>query len=227
MRLNIACGPNMFASANWINYDRVDMKPYINDLKGFKSTTGMPEHQKRLFEYISKDGEIEFHVRDIRDGFPMHGNGTIDAIYLGQMIEHLNPLYEAPKLIAECKRMLKPGGILKITTPDLDLLINAYKSGDMGMFVSEQPEFYRHTCPSAQLAFLMFGSSGPNCTWNNYEGHMFLYTRESMRELLSGAGFDGSSAAFYREEGMSRDIVMAEEAVDAGMSHSFAVEVVA
>lgn len=225
MRLNIACGPNMFASGNWINYDRVDMRPYIEALKGFKSTSGMPEHQRRLFQYLADGGEIEFHTRDIKDGFAMHGNGTVDAIYLGQMIEHLNPLYEAPKLISECKRMLKPGGTLKITTPDLDLLINAYKRGDMSMFASEQPEFYRHASPSAKLAFIMYGAAGPNCTWNNYEGHMFLYTRESMTELLSGAGFK-SPITFYQEGGMSRDQVMAEESVDAGMSHSFAVEAV-
>jgi len=227
VRLNIACGPNMFASANWINYDRVDMRPYLTELKGFKSTVGMPEHQRRLFAYLSEGGEIDFRVRDVREGFPMHESGSIDAIYLGQMIEHLNPLYEAPKLIAECRRMLKPGGFLKITTPDLDLLINAYKNGDMAMFTAEQPEFYKHAPPSAKLAFLMYGASGPNCTWDNYEGHMFLYTRESMTELLSGAGFAKCEVNFYREEGMSRDIVMAEEAVDAGMSHSFATEVVA
>lgn len=226
MRLNIACGPNMFASANWINYDRVDMSQYIKELKGFKSTAGMPDHQKRLFEYLSTGGEIEFRVRDVRQGFPMHGDGTVDAIYLGQMIEHLNPLVEAPKLIKECRRMLRPGGTLKITTPDLDLLLNAYRRGDMAMFASEQPEFYKHTCPSAQLAFLMYGASGPNCTWDNYEGHMFLYTRESMTELLTGGGFS-APFTFYREGGMSRDQVMAEEAVDAGMSHSLAVEAVA
>jgi hypothetical protein len=72
----------------------------------------------------------------------------------------------------------------------------------------------------------MYGASGPHCTWDNYEGHMFLFTRASMTELLLGAGFK-PPFAFYREEGMSRDIVMAEDAVDAGMSHSFATEAVA
>jgi SAM-dependent methyltransferase len=226
MRLNIACGPNVFPSENWINYDREDISGYINDLKKIRTLQGLPEHQHKLAKYINEGGKIDFHVRDLRNGFPEHGNGSIDAIYLGQMIEHVNPLYEAQHLLMECRRMLKPGGVLKITTPDLDLLINAYKNDDMGRFACDQPAFYKDAHPSAQLAYLMYGSSGQHCTWDNYEGHMFLYTKASISVLLSKAGFP-PPFTFYNEGGMSLDQVMALEAVDAGMSHSFAVEAVA
>lgn len=226
MRLNIACGPNVFPSKNWVNYDREDIRGYLRALKSFQSTANMPEHQAKLCEYLKAGGEIDFRIRDVKNGFPEHVSGSVEAIYLGQMIEHLNPIYEAPKLIAECKRMLMKGGVLKITTPDLDLLINAYKNGDMDRFASEQPDFYKGAHPSAQLAYLMYGACGPQCTWDNYEGHMFLFTRESMTALLTSAGFQ-PPFIFYSEGGMSRDQIMAEEAVDAGMSHSMAVEAVA
>jgi len=226
MRLNIACGPNMFASSRWINYDRVDMASYLDALRGFSSTSGMPDHQRRLHEYLKGGGAVDFRIRDVRDDFPMHEDGSVDAIYLGQMIEHLNPIYEAPRVIKECRRMLRPGGTLKITTPDLDLLLDAYNKNEMGRFASDQPEFYRHASPSAQLAYIMYGACGPDCTWSNYEGHMFLYTFASMSELLASSGFL-PPFSFYRQGGVSRDAVMASEAVDAGMSHSFAVEVAA
>lgn len=226
MRLNIACGPNVFPSDKWINYDREDMRSYFDALMMFKSTIGMPEHQAKLVKYIQQGGTVDFRIRDLRKGFPEHGDRSVDAIYLGQMIEHVNPIYEARQLLVECLRMLRPGGVLKITTPDLDVLIDAYKSGDMGKFASEQPAFYRDFPASAQLAMLMYGSSGQHCTWDNYEGHMFLYTKESISMLLADAGFK-PPFTFYSEGGMSIDQVMAEEAVDAGMSHSLAVEAVA
>lgn len=226
MRLNIACGPNVFPSDKWINYDREDIREYLEALKKFTNFSGMPEHQVKLAKYVQKGGKIDFRVRDLRKGFPEHLDQTVSAIYLGQMIEHVNPIYEARPLILECKRMLKPGGVLKITTPDLDLLIDAYKNGDMGKFASEQPVFYKAFPPSAQLAMLMYGSSGSHCTWDNYEGHMFLYTKESITSLLAASGFR-PPFTFYQEGGMSIDQVMAEEAVDAGMSHSLAVEAVA
>jgi len=227
VRLNIACGPNVFPSEKWINYDREDMRGYFSDLKRFISFVGMPEHQVKLTKYLQGGGKIDFHIKDVRVGFKEeHGDGTVDAIYLGQMIEHLNPIYEAPTLIAECKRMLRPGGVLKITTPDLDLLINAYKNGEMGKFVNEQPAFYKDADQSAQLAMLMYGACGQHCTWDNYEGHMFLYTKESMTNLLVKGGFK-APFTFYSEGGMSKDRIMAEEGVDAGMSHSLAVEAVA
>lgn len=226
MRLNIACGPNVFASDKWINYDREDMRSYFEALKQFKSFAGMPEHQAKLARYLQGGGTLDFRMRDLRKGFPEHASGSIDAIYLGQMIEHVNPFYEARPLIIECKRMLKPGGVLKITTPDIDILIDAYKNGDMAKFASEQPAFYKDFHPSAQLAMLMYGSSGQHCTWDNYEGHMFLYSRASISMLLAGSGFN-PPFTFYQEGGMSIDQVMAEEAVDAGMSHSLAVEAVA
>lgn len=227
MRLNIACGPNVFPSDKWINYDREDMRNYFTELKKFKTLVGMPEHQQKLTHYLQQDGKIDFRIKDVRKGFKAeHDDKTVDCIYLGQMIEHLNPIYEAPALITECKRMLRPGGVLKITTPDLDLLINAYKSGDMMKFVNEQPGFYKDADPSAQLAMLMYGACGAHCTWDNYEGHMFLYTKASMTDLLTKAGFAGPFT-FYQEGGMSIDQIMAQEGVDAGMSHSLAVEATA
>ena len=122
-----------------------------------------------------------------------------------------------------------------MTTPDLDLLINAFVRGEMQSFAGEQPEFYRNADSSAQLAYLMFGSSGPNCTQGNYEGHMFLYSKASMRDLLETVGFSPGQIAFHYVANAapivgpvenSASPVFRAEALDAGMSHSFAVEAI-
>ena len=110
-----------------------------------------------------------------------------------------------------------------MTTPDLDVLINAYLAGEMDKFACEQPTFYQDVDPSAQLAMLMYGSCGEKSNWSHYEGHQFLYTQKSMTKVLNDAGF--TNVTFYHEPGKSLSPIMAKEAVDEGMTHSFIVEV--
>jgi len=224
VKLNIGCGPNFFPFDGWINYDKEDFTTYAEWLRN-ADPSWTPGNQKNLVNYIQGGGAIDFRKQDLRAGFPQHADGSVDAIYLGQMIEHINPMCEAPKFIGECRRMLRPGGVLRIATPDLELLINAYNNGEMGRFSSEQPEFYTSMDAGSQLAYLMFGSAGEKCTWDNYEGHMFLYSRKSMETCLSNAGFQ-PPFFFYSEQGQSTDMALAKEVFDAGMTHSFIAEAV-
>lgn len=226
-RLNIGSGPNVFPFEGWINYDREDISNYLKYLdwqgEGLAyRLEEMPQHQQVLANFIRSKGMIDFRVHDIRGGFPQHIDNSIESIYIGQVIEHLNPIYEVPKLLSECHRVLKPGGVIRMTTPDLDLLIKAYLNNDMDKFAIEQPDFYKKADPSAQLAMIMYGACGPGCTWTNYDGHMFLFTQKSMIAALSAAGF--KDIEFYYETGKGKDPIMTQQVVDAGMTHSFIVE---
>lgn len=230
-RLNIGSGPNVFPFDGWINYDREDISGYLKylDWQDAARTMAyklheMPEHQQKLANYIRSNKKIDFRVHDIKNGFAHHADNSIESIYIGQVIEHLNPAVEVPRLLEECHRMLKSGGVLRMTTPDMDLLIGAYLSNDMDKFAIEQPESYKTADPSTQLAMIMYGAWGANCTWNNYDGHMFLFTQKSMTSFLQRAGF--KDIIFYYETGKSKDPVLAEQVVDAGMTHSFIVEAV-
>lgn len=223
-KLNIASGPNVFPFDGWLNYDRQDISEYLQAISKYSNLNGVPAHQQNLIRYLQNGGVINFKTYDLCNGFAHHLDNSIDMIYLGQMIEHLNPIYEAPKFLQECFRMLQKNGLLRITTPDLDLLIKAYLEGQMDKFSNEQPGYYKNAEPSAQLALLMYGAGGPQCTWNNYEGHMCLYTQKSMHKLLSSVGF--REIEFYYEAGKSKNPVMATEAVDMGLSHSFIVEAI-
>jgi predicted SAM-dependent methyltransferase/glycosyltransferase involved in cell wall biosynthesis len=225
VKLNIGAGPNMFPHPGWINYDREDFK-YLEDqlLKTpLQDITPYFGYQS-LAKYIKSGKKLNIQVHDLRKGFAQHADNSVDLIYIGQVIEHLNPLFESPKLLKDCYRMLKSGGVLRMTTPDLDILVNAYKSGEMQKFAAEQPEFYRDADPSAQLSYIMFGACGSKCTWDYYEGHFFLYSRTSMTKFLNAAGF--SKINFYDQPKRSVSSVMAEEAIDEGVNHSIIVEAV-
>jgi predicted SAM-dependent methyltransferase len=221
VKLNIASGPSMFPFPEWINYDHENFDSYIEWLKNRTEPCYM-KYLQDLVNYVHSGGELKSIIHDLRDGFPMHEDNSVDMIYMGQAIEHLNPIFEVPQFLKECYRMLKSGKILRMTTPDLDLLINAYINNDMNKFSIEQPEFYKNYDASAQLAMLMYGSCGEKSNWTHYEGHQFLFTQKSMTKFLTEAGF--KDIEYYYESGKSKDPIMAKECTDQGLTHSLIVE---
>jgi predicted SAM-dependent methyltransferase len=63
---------------------------------------------------------------DLRRGLPF-ADGSCDAVYHSHVLEHLPP-DEAQQLLAECFRVLKPGGTLRIVVPDLEGIARQYLS---------------------------------------------------------------------------------------------------
>ena len=52
-------------------------------------------------------------------------DGVYEAVYSSHTLEHL-PRNEVPKILSEFRRVLKPGGILRIVVPDLELMARTY-----------------------------------------------------------------------------------------------------
>lgn len=74
---------------------------------------------------------------DVASGIPFPDRHA-DAVYHSHLIEHL-PRKQASKLVAECFRVLRPGGVLRVATPDLETICRTYLerleallSGDTG-----------------------------------------------------------------------------------------------
>jgi SAM-dependent methyltransferase len=61
---------------------------------------------------------------DIRKNLP-YSDGYFDACYSSHVIEHMKK-NESDRLIAECYRILKPQGIIRIVVPDLESIARAY-----------------------------------------------------------------------------------------------------
>ena len=222
LKVNVGCATCIFPG--WVNLDHVDMASYLQFLRT-TGLGGLPEAQAELARRVqaaeAAGDKTDFRVHDLRKGLPFADN-SVDFIYFGQVIEHLNPLYEVPPFLASCWRVLKPGGLIRISTPDLDILLASYLSGDMMEFAIEQPQPYRDAKSKAlRLAYLMFGSLGPASTNEHYEGHHLTYNKESMREVLEKAGF---TDILFFNPGESQSPVFAEECQDTGTTHSLYAE---
>jgi predicted SAM-dependent methyltransferase len=61
---------------------------------------------------------------DLTKGIPLQSNAA-DAVYSAAVLEHIRPA-DVPSFLAECVRVLKPGGLLRIAVPDFEQQVKAY-----------------------------------------------------------------------------------------------------
>src|SRR6266478_1940744 len=77
---------------------------------------------------IQKLPGVDF-VADVRAGLPF---SDIELIYAEHFLEHLS-LDEALGFLAECRRVLAPHGVLRLSTPNLDwVYLTHYHIGNWG-----------------------------------------------------------------------------------------------
>jgi predicted SAM-dependent methyltransferase len=116
-------------------------------------------------------------VLDVRQGLPF---GDVTAIYAEHFLEHLG-LDEGLAFLGECRRVLRPDGILRLSTPNLDwVLATHYRLG------GTSEEDARLDCMRLNRAFHGWG-------------HQFLYNRATLSSALASAGFAGMTFRRYGE----------------------------
>ena len=71
--------------------------------------------------YVSAPGVI---ACDLQKGIPFP-DASFDVVYHSHVLEHLSAA-TAPEMIRECYRVLRPGGILRVVVPDLELIARLY-----------------------------------------------------------------------------------------------------
>lgn len=69
------------------------------------------------------DGKSVF-TWDLRNGIPLT-DGSCDVVYSSHAIEHFDR-NGARQFLSECRRVLKPAGILRLVAPDMEGIVRAY-----------------------------------------------------------------------------------------------------
>jgi predicted SAM-dependent methyltransferase len=114
--------------------------------------------------------------------FPF-GRAVFDYVYSEHLIEHL-PYNDGKFMLRECHRVLRPGGKIRIATPDLRKLV--------GLLFDEAgrgPEYVRWI---TEKFLPHVRTRAPSIVVNNafYNwGHRFLYDFATLKAMLEEAGF--------------------------------------
>ena len=110
------------------------------------------------------------HVRDIRD-LSVFAAESAELIYACQVLEYFDREEVGP-VLAEWRRVLKPGGVLRLSVPDFEVITRLYRAGF-------QLEWFLGTLfgriPDAQGGFIY---------------HRTTYDEPSLRRVFAAAGFD-------------------------------------
>jgi predicted SAM-dependent methyltransferase len=143
---------------------------------------------------------------DIRDGLPI-ADATFDYVVSIHALPMI-PYSELVPVLEELRRVLRPGGVLRLGLPDLDRAIDAYRSGDRSYFLV--PDDDEHTMSGKMIVQLLW-----------YGWSVTLFTEEFACALLRRAGFRDVRACAYRTTASEHpDIV----ALDNRERESFFVE---
>lgn len=86
----------------------------------------------------SSDGAAVDLVCDCRRALPLP-SGSARGIFAEHFLEHLDYYEEAPRFLTECRRVLQPGGTLRIVVPDGSKYLQAYSSGGLESFAAFSP----------------------------------------------------------------------------------------
>jgi predicted SAM-dependent methyltransferase len=62
------------------------------------------------------------------------GDAAAKGIRIEHFLEHVEPFEQLPVLLADCHRILEPGGSLRVVVPDAGRFVLAYCSGSDGAF---------------------------------------------------------------------------------------------
>lgn len=121
---------------------------------------------------------------DIRDGLPVPDD-TFDCVVSIHVLEQL-PYLELDAALRELRRVLKPGGTIRLSVPDLDRAIGAYRAGDPRYFYVPDRDV---TSIGGKLSVQM--------TW--YGSSRSLFTYDFLQELLGRTGFRAIRRCAFRE----------------------------
>jgi predicted SAM-dependent methyltransferase len=120
---------------------------------------------------------------DATRAFPLADN-AFSYIYSEHMIEHV-PYLAGQTMLRECFRVLKPGGVLRISTPDLAFLVNLYQAPALPLhqrYIEHAISKYAPHAPRPLASFVV------NNFVRNWE-HQFIYDEATLRQAMEDAGF--------------------------------------
>jgi SAM-dependent methyltransferase len=175
-RLNIGCGAT--PTAGWTNYDntltlRLARVPRLVPLL---VRLGIMTPSQLAFARATRGGiRYADAVRRIPEP-----DASADAIYTSHMMEHLDR-GEVRRFLAEARRVIAPGGVIRIAVPDIRYHVDRYLADGDADGLVERLYLSRPRAHTWQQKL--------TCLLAGERQHQWMYDGPSLVRLLAAAGF--------------------------------------
>lgn len=188
IKLNLGSGPS--GINGWLNYDS-GVLPWLSKRPQLR-------HLICALGLLPKNYDVawpETQLVDIRRSFSLDDN-SVDFIYCSQVIEHFER-YEALNILQEALRVLRPGGTIRVSVPDISKMLANYKAQS-----AQDPE-----TAARDVNVLWWGFEKDIPPSNIFakisrlfiRDHQWHYDVVSMKKLLSEAGFQNTKTLSFRK----------------------------
>ena len=171
-KLHLGCGRNMIGG--WIN----------TDFNMVKFPSG-PKHLDVTDKFIIREkGKDDIIIED----------NSVDYVFSEHMIEHLT-YQEGKFMLEECFRVLKVGGKIRISTPDLKFLIDIYTDDKTDLQKEYIDYSVNHDAYEVSIGTDTFIINNYVRAW----GHIFIYDEKTLKSLFESIGFSNVKSCLIAE----------------------------
>ncbi len=163
------------------------------------SALGLPKDPRELKLHIGcgkglLDGWVNIDVypaplaMNVLWGLPF-GDGSARCVFVSHLLEHLFYPRDVQPFLKEVRRVLAPGGVLRMVVPDIEQCIEAYVNNDRSFFASRRETWaWWPENPTRLEDFLGYAGAGAEPAWL-FESHKYGYDFETLSKVLIEAGF--------------------------------------
>jgi len=199
-KLHLGCG--LMAPQTWLNVDGsrnawLAQRPVLRSIA-------------RTFGLVPKYADAvkwptNVLIHDIRKPLPW-ADGTFTAVYASHVLEHMY-LGQARRLLKECYRVLRPGGVVRMVVPDLRACVEDYLSKrrveeyegkasglDGAGDVLNRRLLFHDLEPAGGRGVIRYYN-----LVNNFHHHKWMYDEETLGARLAEAGFKEIGRKGYGE----------------------------
>jgi predicted SAM-dependent methyltransferase len=151
-----------------------------------------------------------FLQHDLRNGMP-YNTACVDLIMMHHFLEHLT-LEDGLKCLKDCRRVMRPEGVLRIVLPDVRLLADKYLNGQLDEYGEINDGCAAHHTKSGRFWSLVF------------PGHQHAYDIDGLCWALTEAGFDPHPTSFRQTQCGERGRQILKETQEMGYELSLFCE---
>jgi predicted SAM-dependent methyltransferase len=193
-QLHLGCG--LTTPAGWVNVDgswQVILARYPV-LKSVLIQTGLLTKSQAAIPWSAEVMRL-----NLTHPLPF-ASGSFQAVYSSHTLEHLYH-EEAGRLLQECHRVLKPGGICRAVVPDLQSMVERYvkakvaHNAEAGTQLMEELLFHERQRKRGLL--------GAAYRLTAFHQHKWMYDAASLQLLFESVGFVSVQQKGYLESGIN------------------------